>query len=181
VAGLVLRVRLFLSSFVPLFIILSIRFEDWALQAVFATLALVGLITLVAMFRNARRIGAEPHSIEAVADRGAEVAGYLATYLLPFVTAPEPSPRDLIAYGLFLAVVGVVYVRSDMLQINPLIYLGGYRVWSIRTEDGWIGYLVARHQPRRGDTLLASRLANTLAVERQDEHPVAARPRSNPG
>lgn len=33
------------------------------------------------------------HRITAVADRGAEVAGYLATYLLPFVTVPQPSAK----------------------------------------------------------------------------------------
>jgi hypothetical protein len=39
-------------------------------------------------------------------------AGYLASYLLPFLTVAEPSWRDLVAYGLFLAVTATVYMAQ---------------------------------------------------------------------
>jgi hypothetical protein len=41
-----------------------------------------------------------------VEDRGAEVAGYLASYILPFVVVPEPGWSDLVGYAIFLVVRG---------------------------------------------------------------------------
>ena len=165
-AGLLVRTRLFVSSYAPLFAILAIRFTETGLALACGFIAMVGAISLILLLRQAGKIQPDPHGIEAVADRGAEVAGYLATYLLPFVTVPQPSGRDIVAYGLFLLVVGIVYIQSDMVQINPLLYLLRYRVSAVVTSDGWSGVLVSRHQPRVGDALLASRVQNTLALER---------------
>jgi hypothetical protein len=178
-ARLLVRLRLFISSYAPLFAILAVRFRDSKLELACALLAALGAASLLFLLRTARRIQPDPHRIETVADRGAEVAGYLATYLLPFVTVTEPSARDIGAYSSFLVVVGVVYVQSDMVQINPLLYLFGYRVSAVTTGDGWSGVLISRSQPRPGSVVLASRLQNTLALERTRErhgHPVATRP-----
>ena len=172
-AGLIIRVRLFISSYAILFAILAIRFEEPWLVWACAGICAFGLLTLLLFLRGAKRIVPDPIQIEHVSDRGAEVAGYVATYLLPFVTVTEPTIRDLVAYGLFFLVVGVLYVRSDMLQINPLLYLLRYRITAIRSTDEWDGYLISRQQPRVGARVLASRFANTVALERADGEGVA--------
>jgi hypothetical protein len=79
-----------------------------------------------------------------VSDAGSDVAGYLATYLLPFLTVAEPDTRDVIAYILFLLVTGLIYVRSEMTQINPTLYLLGRRVVRVTTTGGWSGYVIMR-------------------------------------
>jgi hypothetical protein len=56
-------------------------------------------------------------------DAGAEVSGYLAAYLVPFLVVVEPAPGDLVAYAIFLVVAGLIYVRSGLMQINPTVYL----------------------------------------------------------
>ncbi len=168
-AGRLVRVRLFVSSYAPLFAILAVRFRDPRLQLACAVIALLGATSLLLLLRAAGKIQPDPHRIETVADQGAEVAGYLATYLLPFVTVTEPSTRDIVGYGLFMVVVGIVYVQSNMVQINPLLYLFGYRLTTVTTGDGWLGVLVSRGQPRPGSAVLASRLQNTLALERTTE------------
>jgi hypothetical protein len=173
-AGLIIRIRLFISSYAILFVILAIRFERAWLMWVCAAVAAFGVITLLLFLRAARRIAPDPIRIDQVSDRGTEIAGYLATYLLPFVTVSEPSGRDLAAYGLFFLVVGIVYVRSDMLQINPLLYVLRYRVAAIKTSDEWNGYLISRRRARAGARLLASRLAGTVALERTDGEGVAS-------
>jgi hypothetical protein len=173
-AGLILRVRLFISSYAPLFAIFALRFQSWQASAVCSVVAALGVLTLLALLHRAKRIQPDPHRLASVSDRGPEVAGYLATYLLPFVTAPVPPFRELVAYLMLIVVVGVIYVRSDMIQINPLLYLFGYRVWAVTTGDGWSGYLVARQRPRTGAVILAVRLGNTVAVERANERGMAS-------
>ncbi len=116
VSGLLIRIRLFASSLAPLFVILAVRFMEPWLEVVCAMVAFLGFATFLLLLRAAGKISPDPHEVTSVADRGPEVAGYVATYLLPFVTVAEPTGRDLLAYVLFLVVVGLVYVRSDMVK-----------------------------------------------------------------
>jgi hypothetical protein len=166
-AGLFIRLRMFFSSYVPLFAILALRFDGVVLRSVCLGLAILGALTLGLLLRSAKRTESDPHRITTVRDVGAEVAGYLASYLLPFVTTSQPSIRDIVAYGMFLGVVGTIYVQSDMLQVNPLLYLAHRRVTFITTEGGWQGYFVSRGRPRPGDVVRASRFADTLAVREE--------------
>lgn len=168
---------MFVSSYSPLFLILAIQFEARWLQVACAAIAALGVLTLLLLLHAMKGKNKTPFRVVSVADQGAEVAGYLATYLLPFLTISEPAPKDLVAYGLFLVVVGIVYVQSDMVQINPLLYLMRYRVSGITTSDGWNGYLIARQRPLKDQSLLVSRFINTLALERTDGEDMASRVR----
>jgi hypothetical protein len=58
-------------------------------------------------------------TIEAIDDRGADVSGYLATYLLPIIVVGVPTTNDIIAYGVVISTMGLVYVRSRMIPDKP--------------------------------------------------------------
>lgn len=88
-----LRARLFLSSYAILFAILALRFDGSVLRGTCAALAAIGALTTVAWFRAARNVQPTPYIIAEVTDRGGEVAGYLATYLLPFRHRPNTGSR----------------------------------------------------------------------------------------
>ncbi|MFI6464503.1 hypothetical protein [Streptomyces sp. NPDC050538] len=65
------------------------------------------------------------------------MTGYLATYLLPFVTPTVPSGRDYLGYGVFFLSVFLIFLRSDMALINPTLYALGYGVYRARwIRDG---------------------------------------------
>lgn len=139
------RLRLFLGSFALLFVLFAIRFETLWLQIACAALAVIGLADMLWIgFVVTRRTAPDPVRIASVVDRGPEISGYLATYLLPFVTVSEPKIRDICAYVIFLVVLAVVYVRSEMTQINPTLYLLGRRVIHVSTEGGWNGHVIVK-------------------------------------
>lgn len=95
-------------------------------------------------------------------DTGGEVSGYLASYLLPFVTVPTPSWRDLLDYGLFLLVNLVIYVRSNLVRVNPTLYVLGYRVLAIRYGREKEQYLVTRTAPDTGQIVSVVDVAGVL-------------------
>jgi hypothetical protein len=101
----------------------ALRFEDAWLRVFFALLAGFGLFVAVVLLRRGRRERPSNTPITVTGDAGSEVSGYLAAYLLPFLTVAAPSPVDGIAYFIFFMVAGVVYVRSGLMQINPTVYL----------------------------------------------------------
>jgi hypothetical protein len=185
--ALILKIRLFFGSYAPLFAILAIRFDNRRLSAACAIVAVLSAASMFLILRAVGNIEPDPHEIRAITDQGGQVAGYLATYLLPFVTVDDPSARDVIAYAAFVAVVGIVYIQAEMAQINPLLYLIGLKVYSVTTTDGWSGFLITRRQLRVGSKVLASQLENTLALERTTDEPsgtdgedLATQPRVDP-
>lgn len=118
------------------------------------------------MFGVSRRTSAEPIPLAEVADAGPEVAGYLATYLLPFLMVAEPGTRDIVAYVLFLLITGLVYVRSNMAQINPTLYILGRRVVKVTTDHEWSGYVIVRSSSSQaGDVIHAVPLNADVRVE----------------
>lgn len=166
------RSRLFLGSYVLLFVLLAIRFQTRWLVIACSVLAAIGLLDMLwIVFRVTRKTEAEPIRVAQVTDAGSDVAGYLATYLLPFLTIPEPSTRDIVAYVIFLFVVGLVYVRSEMSQINPTLYILGRRVVAVTSDKGWSGHLVVTSAPQAGDVVQAVSLNADVRVEAAPRKP----------
>lgn len=166
--GAAIRLRLFLCSYVPLFVIGLIRFENLWVQLACALLALAGALLGYTVIRQHRLLVSEVVRVAQTEDHGPHVAGYLATYLLPFVTVAQPSVRDLAAYVLFLMVVAVVYIRSDMLQINPTLYLAGWTVNAVTLGGGSHSFLIARRRPLPGTEHSVVRLDHTVFLEFRD-------------
>ena len=159
----IVNARLFLSSYAPLFALLALRFEDCSLRFGCLGLALVGTVDLYAILFQARHIEPVAFSIVEVVDRGAEVAGYMVAYLLPFLVVTAPSWTDVAAYSLFLIITGLIYVRSDMIHINPLLYVVGYRVLQL-TTDGGDYLLISRRAPQVGTEIAAVRVRGRLLL-----------------
>lgn len=85
------RPLLFLSSYAPLFGLLAIRFEQLWLWISCTVLAALGVVCLWLLLRLDARSSPGPHTLASVRDAGVEAAGYLAAYLLPFLTVATPT------------------------------------------------------------------------------------------
>jgi hypothetical protein len=146
-----------------MFAILAIRFDGLALRLACAALCCIGLLDTIHITCKAKS-GLEPHDITVASseDTGGEVSGYLASYLLPFVTLPSPGWRDLVGYALFLIVALVIYVRSNLVRVNPTLYLLGYRVLAIEYGCTKKQFLVTRVAPQDGDTVSVVDAAGVL-------------------
>lgn len=150
-----IRILLFLSSYTPLWIILGIRFWDsWAAWACFA-LGALGAFSLFSWVEwNKRQTPAE-YTVQRVEDAGAEAAGYLASYLLPFFNVTTPTIRDVLVYIGFFVTAGAIFVRSSIIRINPTLYLAGYWVLEIEDKSGKHHYVITRKRVRPDDRFRA--------------------------
>jgi hypothetical protein len=160
------RPLLFLSSYAPLFALMAIRFEQRWLWISCTILAVLGVISLWLLLRLDARSSPGPHTLASVKDAGGEAASYLATYLLPFLTVATPTARDVLAYAGFLLVAATINLRSAVVQVNPLLYVLGYRVLSVTDDHGLHAYMVTRHRPPAGNRVLATRFRDDVLVDR---------------
>lgn len=160
------RWLLFWSSYSPMFALTAVRMDDGPNRTGLFLVAAAGAVCLgAALF--AARLAVEPRDrvLVSVEDRGGDVAGYLATYLLPFVVVAEPTRRDVTAYLLFVLLVGVIYTRSSLLSVNPLLYLAGYRLLRAETTSGERIWLLCRSDPPTGVPVRVRAVAAGLALQ----------------
>jgi hypothetical protein len=136
-----------------------------AAGAVFAVLGLIGIVDGWRLVRGAKNHSRRVTTVGEVADEGAALSGYLATYLLPFLGDLPQSIGDWIAYGLYFLVAFIVYVRSNLDLVNPTLYALGYRL--LRAEvDGTSKLHISRTAVSRGDEITVSGLFDVLLVHR---------------
>jgi hypothetical protein len=133
------RIRLFFVSYVPLWIMLACRAApsgrwQWggrtAAVIVFGGLAILGLNDAVRLIRGSGRTSSQSFVFGEVDDQGGNAAGYLATYLLPFIGLIPQDWGDWVAYALYVAVAMIVFIRTDLTFVNPTLYILGHRVVS---------------------------------------------------
>lgn len=157
---------LFFSSYAPLFGLLAIRFQQQWLWISCVILAGLGVGSVYLLLRLDARSSPGPHVLESARDAGPEAASYLASYLLPFLTVPTPTIRDILAYAGFLVVAASIYLRSSVVQVNPLLYLIGYRILAITDDQGLHAYMITRHSVTAGSHILATRFRDEVLVDR---------------
>jgi hypothetical protein len=117
--------------------------------------ASLGLLLVALLLYNAQRAGGVYWTVTDTSEQGSAVAGYLATYLLPLLAVGAGGWRVTAAYGIYLLVLWVVYVRSDQLVlINPTLYLFRFRIYDAQVR-------VDTDPPHVQQVLLLSRLQIT--------------------
>lgn len=153
----------FISSYTPLYLIFALRFKTfiwlwWGLftGSIILTILVVGLAVL--------KRESQQYPISKVEEGGANVAAYVASYLLPFVTVSAPSLRDLIGYIIFILVVGVIYVRTSPVGVHPLVYLTPWNIYQATTRSGRIMYIISREPPKSDTTVTCAPILSGLAI-----------------
>jgi hypothetical protein len=163
------RVVLFLSSYVPLGLIFALLYWQRQDVVVWASIGLsvAGTLGLIAVVWGTSR------DVEPVQDkvvdcrlRGDEVMGYIAGYLLPFLSIDLSSGRVLAAVAVFLAVLCYLYVTTDMIYINPTLNLLGFKVYEVTLQSEGVRSLISQRRPKQGDPVDVIRLTHGIFISR---------------
>lgn len=163
------RLVLFLSSYSPVFVLLALQSgwaDWWWLSCLLLVLAAVGLGGLQLMLLLTRR---KPRSLPlrllVVRDAGSESAAFLATYLLPLITASIQNGYIALATGVYLVLACVITIRSSLIQVNPILMVFGYRILDTEFADSISesgsrgqGYVLTRKSIRVGDIVKLQRV-----------------------
>lgn len=133
--------RLFLVSYAPLWAIFAFLSRGLPSLLFFVTLTVWGMVDGYRIVHGGRRRSSRRMSFDTVSDRSGAVAGYLATYLLPFIAGPPSGWRQAAAYVVYFVAAWAVFVPSDLALVNPTLYLLGWRVVEV-TRNGERAFVV---------------------------------------
>lgn len=163
------RILLFLSSYAPLLIILGIRnsFGHKTVSIVLFSVAVLSVLALLGYLALVRRLGSHSVTVQAASSRDGEAMSYIVTYLLPFIGLDSSARADQISLGVFLLVLAVLYVSTNLIHMNPVLNLLGNRILEIDSADGKRSILIThRAYIRPGTTIDAVSLGDTILLEK---------------
>ena len=162
---------LFLSSYAPLFGVFALLDSfgsGWPTTACIV-LAILGPVLVTVVFLSAKRLAPQALRVESAQARDGDALAYIATYLVPFAAITATTLRERVALGLFIVLIAVLYVRSQLFYVNPLLALVGYRLFQVSTPGAAsVVLLSSRPFLPSGVTINTRRLSDYVYWE---EHP----------
>ena len=71
---------------------------------------------------------------------------YIVSYLVPFLTVSFTEVASAVSFVIFIVVIGIIYVSSNMIYINPILNLRGYHLFEVEGEDEKVSALICKHR-----------------------------------
>lgn len=161
------RLAMFFSSYAPLaaiFLVLYAGRQNEVTIVAFVAL-IVGIAGLRWILHGATSPDAVSRSIVDYREPGDEVMGYVASYLVPFVGFTLSDLRQDIALAIFFMVLAYLYTSTDMLHINPMLYLLKYHVYEVTFENGRHQHLITKRDIARDDVVKVVCIDRNLWIE----------------
>lgn len=95
-----------------------------------------------------------------------DMAGYVAAYLLPFIGPDLGRPSVVIGLIGAFVMLGVSYMQSNMLFVNPILALGGFHLYEARSAaDEWRALLTRKSFVRRDAQLTVIMLGSYIWLD----------------
>ena len=170
-AGIKLWVKflLFVSSFSPLMLIWGFKFREilfWKLSIFHITiiLSILSIATLIFVIESSRRDN-NPQiiKVDSIEDLNKVHIEYLLTYVFVFLPTTNISTFSFLT---FLIVLLIVYLKSNLIYVNPILSLLLYDVVKIKSNNEEI-ILLTRKKDNiiRNEKLRTSVLSKGVFVE----------------
>lgn len=164
------RILLFLSSYVPLFVIIGILVfqKNWPVATIifFLSACFASALWFYVHSYYRRRHKRAFSKLRDYRSRDSEAMSYIASYIVPFATFPLDGWTQIFALAVFLFVLLMLYVNSNMIYVNPLLNIAGYHLYEIEVEHGdHSHYYLARKRLVRDETIYYVEISNDVWLE----------------
>lgn len=142
------RLVLFASSYAPLLALFAILesfgggWATWVCGAAAASSVIALIVVWSVLYSQS---STDQGRFEGARSRDADVMAYFVSYVVPFAAADNSDSRTRTALVLFAIIIAILYVRSTVFYVHPLLLLVGYHVYEA-VRDG-VPVIVITRQP----------------------------------
>jgi hypothetical protein len=140
---------LFLSSYFPLFVVFALlnTFGAGPPSVVCVALAVMGVLSAAVVFPAVNhQVTPSELNIESTQVRDGDALAYIATYLIPFAAVGATTGRERAAVAVFFVLLAIIYIRSELFYVNPVLAAVGYRLFQTTTPQGASVVLVTKRR-----------------------------------
>lgn len=139
------HLMLFLTSYIPLFVLIALRsilknrelifsgqfdyssINEWgSLLGLPISLIVISILSLICCSSFLLKLNKDSEngyiaSIKKIDNRNNESLGYIASYILPFISTDGGDIVEIATFLFLMIVIYAVYIRSNMILINPIL------------------------------------------------------------
>jgi len=165
---------LFLSSYLPLWLVFvvvnGVQLGVWVIVPAAAFVA--GVLGLAILFHAKGVGGPTTLGVARVERVDLENVTYVVTYLFPFVGASVTDHYQAAGLAILFVFLLAVYVRADLIHVNPVLTLLNWHVYRVESSDGTEQTLLTdRSFIIKGTAVPVVRLSTTLWREKNLDYP----------
>lgn len=140
-----MRVKMFISSYFPLYIILLVlnienynsfsklikifKFENIKISLFVFILIILLLISLESIYDLKNTKASESHTFSSISNSDDAIINYMMTYIIPLLSTDFLSTKTLIMNVILFFIIGFMYVRLNLVYLNPLWLIWGYSMY----------------------------------------------------
>lgn len=118
--------------------------------------------------RHASTLNAIKVKVKVHQRKDGEAMSYILTYLVPFVALPSDGWEKLVSLLVFFLVLALLYINSNMIHVNPMLNIFGYRIYELSMDDGAIHALITRRRVIRGSEIKVIEIDEDIYLEKKN-------------
>lgn len=159
------KLVLFLSSYLALWLIFFIQFFfsnnliGCIIAIVFIVLSSLSLFIYPKLLQTFNPISVE---IVRVNRRDGEAMSYIISYLIPFIALPSAKISDFISLCVIFLVLGILYINSEMIHINPTLNLLGWHIFEVTDANDITITIIAKTKLKNKTALDAIQIGDNI-------------------
>ena len=125
---------MFLSSYFLLFLAVAVKYDFNKITLSLLIASFLGVIYTLIIIKTTK-VNRDTRKVTHVTSENEKVLSYLVTYLLPFLGFNLTDFSDSIALVILFMAVGLLYIKADLIFINPVLMLFGYNIYLVTFEN----------------------------------------------
>lgn len=163
------KLLMFLSSYFPLWIVVFLLYVEKHRWEAIATLTLgvISVLWLLHFMKAVQTRNGLPLKVAAAKRRDDEALSYIVSYLLPFLALPSEEWQKFIALAVFYVLLGVLFVKADLIHINPVLLLANYRIYEVQDSMGSTRTVISKSRLVHGSELFVIDIGDSLSIEKK--------------
>lgn len=167
------KLGLFLSSYLPLFLILAIKnWYNLALNIVLLFVIGYSLIWFI-IIRLVNKSTTESYTVVKVESKTKDALSYLIPYIISFIAFDIDKMQDIISLIILLLILFVVSINSEIIYVNPILYFIKYDIYDIEACKPYIDceksiikiVLIAKSKIKKGSTIDVRNVDGNVMLE----------------
>lgn len=156
VGNLIFRIMLFVSSYIPLYILVFInnikivnnskkvtrKISYYILETAninkyisigLLLLTVVGIFALIILFRN--KANNRQKKFQELKSLNVDILNYFITYLIPLLTMEFDDIISVIVNVIIFIIIGIFYVSENQIHLNIIYIMLGYKVYKDKEDN----------------------------------------------
>jgi len=78
-----------------------------------------------------KRTNCKQYKVLSIKDVSHESLSYILTYIIAFLSLDLPNIADILSILILIIIIGMVYINSSLIHINPILYFCGYSIMEL--------------------------------------------------